>query len=96
MKFTDGFWHPRPRVDARYAQEAYDLETGPDGRTLVISGPTKTIATRGDTLNRTLLTITLSSPLQGVIAVRVDHHTGARRSKGFELVGAQEGVGRVL
>ena len=26
MKFTDGFWHVRPGVDALYAQEAYDIE----------------------------------------------------------------------
>ena len=96
MKFTDGFWHTRPHVDARYAQEAYDLDATPDGRSLVVTAPTKVLASRGDTLNRTVLTVTLSSPLEGVISVRVDHHTGARRSPGFELVGATSGgVGEV-
>jgi alpha-D-xyloside xylohydrolase len=91
MKFTDGFWQMRPGVTAQYAQEAYDIM--PDGDTLRIYAPTKVIATRGDTLNRALLSVTLSSPLDGVIRVRIEHHKGGRPSAGFDLVGATEGVG---
>ncbi|HEV7950554.1 MAG TPA: alpha-xylosidase, partial [Glaciihabitans sp.] len=61
--------------------------------TLRIFAPTKVIARRGDTLNRALLSVTLSSPLDGVIRVRIDHHTGRTPAAGFDLVGAVEGVG---
>ncbi|QJU54892.1 alpha-xylosidase [Herbiconiux sp. KACC 21604] len=89
MKFTDGFWHVRPGVTALYAQEAYDIDDR--GDSLVVSAPTKVIEKRGDVLNRPLLTVTLSSPLEGVVRVRIEHFQGARRSPGFELVGAVEG-----
>jgi alpha-D-xyloside xylohydrolase len=91
VKFTDGFWQVRPGVEALYAQEAYDIV--PDGGTLRVYAPTKVIERRGDVLNRAMLTVTLSSPLEGVIRVRIEHHEGAVRSPGFDLVGAREGVG---
>jgi len=76
MKFTDGFWLTRPGTDAQYAAEAYDIftRTTGDEEELVTLAPTKMIGHRGDTLNRALLTVTLSSPLDGVIRVRVQHH----------------------
>ena len=88
MKFTDGFWQLRPGVEALYGREVYDLQV--DGSTIDAIVPTKVIETRGDTLNRPTLTVTLHSPHEGVIGVRVAHHTGARRPRGFELVGASE------
>src|SRR5690625_4146371 len=96
MKFTDGFWHNRPGVDAQYAAEAYDVTAvpSPDGDALVVHAPTRVIGGRGDTLNRALLTVTLTSPLEGVVRVRVEHHRGALPRPGFELVGAEKGHGR--
>jgi alpha-D-xyloside xylohydrolase len=91
MRFTDGFWQVRPGVDAQYAQEAYDVEA--DGDTLRAYAPTKRIQSRGDTLNRPMLSVTLSSPLEGVIRVRIEHHRGGTPSPGFDLVGAREGQG---
>jgi len=94
MKFTDGFWQLRPGVTALYAQEAYDIEetsSAPDGTGLVITAPTMVIAKRGDTLNRPVLTTTLSSPAEGVIRVRIAHHEGGREHSGFELPGAVPG-----
>src|SRR5690606_15051686 len=91
MKFTDGFWQLRPGVTALYAQEAYDIEqtdATPDGTGLVVTAPTTVIAKRGDVLNRPVLTVTLSSPLEGVVRVRVSHHTGAGWHGGFALPGA--------
>lgn len=88
MKFTDGFWHARPGVEALYAQEARDLavERGADGRDeLVAWAPTRVIAARGDTLNRPMLTVSLASPAEGVIRVRVEHHCGTPRDVGFEI-----------
>ncbi|MFG6475337.1 alpha-xylosidase [Microbacterium sp. P06] len=91
MKFTDGFWQLRPGVAALYAQEAYDIwETTDtvDGPGLVVTAPTKVITGRGDTLNRPVLTVTLSSPLDGVVRVRVAHHLGGAAPMTFGLPGA--------
>ncbi|BDV31716.1 alpha-xylosidase [Microbacterium terricola] len=94
MKFTDGFWQLRPGVTALYAQEAYDIwqtDTAPDGAGLVVTAPTAVIAKRGDVLNRAALTVTLSSPIEGVVRVRIAHHEGGAWHGGFELPGAAEG-----
>ncbi|MBT9608023.1 alpha-xylosidase [Microbacterium sp.] len=97
MKFTDGFWLMRPGVAVDYAAEAYDIGSTdtPDGPGLVVHAPTKVIAKRGDVLNRTVLTVTLSSPLEGVVRVRVVHHAGDTRATGFTLPGAVSGGGSV-
>ena len=91
MKFTDGFWLRRPGVDAHYAAEAYDLAA--EGDTLTVHAPTTVIRHRGDTLGGPMLTVTLSSPLEGVVRVRVEHFQGAHRSPGFRMPGAVEGTG---
>ena len=93
MKFTDGFWQLRPGVTALYAQEARAIEQR--GNSLVVTAPTKVIASRGDTLNRPVLTVTLSSPLPGVIGVKVEHFQGGHERLGFDLVGAEEGHGEI-
>lgn len=83
MKFTDGFWAVRPGVAATYAQEAYDVLAEDDR--VVVTAPTQRIRARGNVLNTPVLTVTLSAPAEGVIKVRVEHHTGGRPSRGFEL-----------
>ncbi len=92
MKFTDGFWHLRPGVTAAYAQEAYDITPAEDS--IVVHAPARQIVARGNVLNQPLLTVTLSSPLEGVARVRVEHHQGVQRSPGFEIH-AKPGIGRV-
>ena len=94
MKFTDGFWQLRPGVTALYAQEAFDIEqtdAAADGTGLVVTAPTAVITSRGATLNRPVLTVTLSSPLEGVIRVRIAHHEGGAWHGGFALPGAVAG-----
>ncbi|GAA0999503.1 alpha-xylosidase [Subtercola frigoramans] len=93
MKFTDGFWQTRPGVTPLYAQEAFDIVAGENS--LVVSAPTRVIATRGDTLNRPLLTVTLSSPLPDIVGVKIEHFQGGLDQPGFELVGAESGHGEV-
>jgi alpha-D-xyloside xylohydrolase len=93
MRFTDGFWMLRPGVEKLTAQEAYDLDEVVGG--LRITAPTKVIKGRGDTLNRAVLTVTLTSPLEGVIGVRIEHFTGGRGGFGFPLPGARPGLGEV-
>jgi alpha-D-xyloside xylohydrolase len=94
MKFTDGFWQLRPGVTALYGREAFDVwptEATPDGPGIVVTAPTAVIEKRGDTLNRATLTVTLSSPMEGVARVRIAHHTGGRWHGGFALPGAVAG-----
>ena len=74
MKFNDGFWNLRPGVSAVYAQEAYDVVA--DGDSLVITAPTRRIEARGNVLNLPVLTTTLTPVADGVIKVRIEHHTG--------------------
>jgi len=93
MKFTDGFWQLRPGVDALYAQEAYDI--WPGDNSITVTAPTKAIERRGDTLNRPTLTVTLTSPLPGIIGVRVEHFQGGSDELEFELEGAEPGHGEV-
>src|SRR5690606_33859776 len=45
--------------------------------------------------NQPLLTVTLSSPLEGVVRVRIEHHQGAVRSPGFR-VREEPGVAQVV
>ena len=93
MKFTNGFWRARPGVTPLYAREAYDIVAGE--RSLTVTAPTKVIEGRGDTLNCPTLTVTLSSPLPNIVGVRIEHFQGLREELGFDLVGAQNGHGKV-
>ncbi|MGJ9426010.1 alpha-xylosidase [Nesterenkonia halotolerans] len=92
MKFTDGFWQVRPGVDALYGREAYEAWT--EAETIKVTVPTKVIEGRGDTLNRPVLTVTLTSPLPGIIGVTVEHHQGRRKELSFDLPGAEAGHGK--
>ena len=74
MKFSDGEWLMQPGVTASYAAEAYDVTQV--GDTLVVDTPTRAIKHRGDTLGGPMLTVKLSSPMEGVIRVRMEHFTG--------------------
>jgi alpha-D-xyloside xylohydrolase len=93
MKFSDGFWQARPGVHPLYALEAFDIVAG--DRSLTVTAPTKVITSRGDTLNRPVLTVTVSSPLPNVIGVKIDHFQGGRDQLGFNLIGAECGHGDV-
>ncbi len=88
MKFTDGIWQIRPGVSAQYAAQAYDVLAGE--RDLTISAPTTVINQRGATLNRRLLTVRLTSPLPGVVGVRIENHRGVPADEGFDLIGASQ------
>ncbi|HEU4679040.1 MAG TPA: alpha-xylosidase, partial [Terrimicrobiaceae bacterium] len=89
MKFTDGQWLLQPGVTAHYAAEV--RSTSVESDRLVLSVPVRAIRDRGDTLQGPLLTITLSSPLAGVVCVRIEHFAGGlRRGPQIPLV-AQKG-----
>ena len=95
MKFTDGFWQLRPgRHRAVRAGGVRHLGDGCRRRRL---RPGHHRAHQGDRLARRRAQparcspMTLSSPLEGVVRVRIAHHTGGAPHGGFELPGAVEG-----
>ena len=75
MKFSDGEWMMQPGVTGFHPAEAHDVTA--DHGTLLIHAPTRLIRHRGDTLGGPLLTVRLSSPLEDVIQVRIEHYAGA-------------------
>jgi alpha-D-xyloside xylohydrolase len=76
MKFTDGQWMLQPGIAAHYAAEAYAVEAHEDR--LVVLATTRPIKHRGDTLQGPTLTVTLSSPMRGVIRVSVEHYSASQ------------------
>ncbi|MFV0252420.1 MAG: alpha-xylosidase [Beutenbergiaceae bacterium] len=91
MRFTDGYWHIRPGVRIDYAAQAYAVATTPTS--IQVEAPNIEIEHRGQTLNRAVLSVDLSSPAEGVIRVRATRHSGAAASPGFAMPGAQQGIG---
>ncbi|GMA25581.1 hypothetical protein GCM10025864_33400 [Luteimicrobium album] len=79
MKFTDGYWQLRPGVEVLHPVEVDDVSADPETGTLTVWAATKHVRGRGDTLNQPLVTLTYSSPAEGVVKVRVEHWAGARR-----------------
>lgn len=75
MKFTNGFWAMREGIVPAYAIE-YASHTIRENE-LTVYLPAKHIADRGDPMNIPMLTVTLSSPMEGVIKVSAVHHAGA-------------------
>ena len=76
MKFTDGYWQLRPGVEVLHPVEVDDVRADPRTGTLTVWATTKHVRGRGDTLNAPLLTLTYSSPAEGVVKVRVEHWAG--------------------
>ena len=74
MKFSDGFWRNREGVNVYSPAEIYDYEI--DQHSITVYTPYFHIANRGQTLTGPLLTIRISSPLEGIIGVQVSHFTG--------------------
>jgi alpha-D-xyloside xylohydrolase len=89
MKFSDGYWLAREGFDVRHPRQARDARASEFE--LSVLAPTRTIITRGDTLNTPAATITLSAAAEGVIRVRIEHHAGTRDpGPEFALPGATE------
>ena len=76
MKFTKGYWVMREGVRPYYPSEAYNVEEMEGG--LRVYAPTHPIHSRGATLGDPLITIELTTPMEGVIGVRAYHYAGGR------------------
>lgn len=75
MKFTNGYWLLREEMKPAYAVEYGGHRADDNSLTLYLPG--KHITDRGDCLNIPMLTVTLTSPMKGVIKVSAVHHAGA-------------------
>ncbi len=74
MKFTDGYWQTLPEMTVLRPVAVDDVAD--DGRRLIAYAATGPLETRGGTLNRPLVTVTLDSPLTDVIGVTIEHFRG--------------------
>jgi alpha-D-xyloside xylohydrolase len=84
MKFTDGYWLNLPGVQVLRPRDVADVRVEDDS--LTVWSSTAPLTTRGDTLNRPLVTVTLTSPADDVIGVCIEHHQGALdRGPHFEV-----------
>ena len=75
MKFTNGYWLLKDEMKAVYAVEYASHRV--NGKEVTVYLPSGHIADRGNCLNLPMLTLTLSSPMEGVIKVSAVHHAGA-------------------
>ena len=84
MKFSDGYWRPAPGLESIFALTARGVEAGDD--TVTVYAPVRQINSRRNTLNNPVIAVTLWSPAENAIGVRIRYHAGARpRSPRFEL-----------
>ena len=74
MKFTDGYWQHLPGVTVLRPREVADVVVDDDSLTVYAS--TVPLTSRGDTLNKALVTVSFHSPMDDVIGVRIEHHRG--------------------
>lgn len=94
MKFTNGNWMMQPGVRAFYATEVFEFAAGENALNAIVS--TRTVHGRGSLLDGPVLTIRLSSPIPGVIRVKVTHFAGAaERGPRFPLSTEEDTAGTV-
>ncbi|WP_432631557.1 alpha-xylosidase [Brachyspira sp.] len=74
MKFLDGMWEVKKGVKINRARHVYEIHKHENYLTII--APTTFIKQNADTLNISILTVTISSPLEDVIKVRAVHHDG--------------------
>ncbi|KRM13061.1 alpha-xylosidase [Paucilactobacillus suebicus] len=83
MKFTDGYWLTRPQYQINSPQEVFDYKV--DGKQLIAYAPYNKIKTRNDELNLGMTTVKLSSPVEGVIGVKLIHFDQLPKGPSYEL-----------
>jgi alpha-D-xyloside xylohydrolase len=84
MKFSDGYWRNLPGVEVHRPRDVTDVEVRDDS--LVVFASAALQHTRGDSLIPQVVTVTFTSPMDDVIGVRIEHHTGGvDRGPAFEL-----------
>ncbi|EIN12487.1 sugar hydrolase [Punctularia strigosozonata HHB-11173 SS5] len=84
MKFSNGTWDVKEGIDWRPAVEVSKLTVTPESLRALTT--TRHIRHRGDTLNKPTITVTLTSPLEGVVELTATHFLGkpAHKESRFE------------
>jgi alpha-D-xyloside xylohydrolase len=89
VKFTSGFWRVADGFQVSYGQHVYDVVRR--DRSLTAHVPTRRVESRRNTLNNPVISVTCTSPLPGVIGVRITHHAGSSpRRPSFTLHGRDD------
>ena len=84
MKFTNGYWLTKPEYELNFAIESYSSRRTEN--TLTVICPCVPVTGRGCIMNHPVLTVTFSSPREGIIRVSVEHFRGVRnREPDLEL-----------
>ena len=73
MKFTEGMWRVKEGITFEWMSNVERASVDGNEATLLLN---KLQRHRGDTLNSPTLTTTISSPIEGVIGVKVEHWQG--------------------
>ncbi|MDU0349351.1 alpha-xylosidase [Actinomyces sp. MRS3W] len=76
MKYTNGYWLERDDVTLIRPSEVYNVSVADDNKAMRVYVPTRHIASRGDTLNTPVLTVSFEAPATDVIGVTITHHAG--------------------
>lgn len=83
MKFTDGYWMTKEGYTIQSPKEVFSVQKKADS--VILYAPYKKIERRGDTLNLGMSTITLASPQQDMVSVKIVHHEKNDPGPNFEL-----------
>ncbi|GEO56925.1 alpha-xylosidase [Companilactobacillus bobalius] len=83
MKFTNGYWMNREEYQIDSPMEAYDAQK--EGNNLKVFAPFKRVLSRGDQLNLGATTITLNSPIENVIGVKLEHFDSEDHGPSFKI-----------
>ncbi|MGI6184838.1 MAG: alpha-xylosidase [Candidatus Fimadaptatus sp.] len=75
MKFTNGYWVVKPEMEMRYATESFAAKLTPER--LEVLAPCHHVSGRGATLDGGALTVSFTSPMEGVVRVDIVHNKGA-------------------
>ena len=74
MKFTNGFWSLKENITGNFPSCVYDIEK--EARRLAVHVPLRQIFNRGMTLNCPMMEISVTSPLENVLRIRITHYKG--------------------
>lgn len=89
MKFIDGMWEIRKGVNLHKGRSVYRYETKEESISFIV--PTNAVYGKGDTMNSPVLRVTISSPMNNVVSVKISHHEGViDHGPNFELAKSDE------
>ncbi|MBL1226653.1 alpha-xylosidase [Enterococcus sp. BWR-S5] len=83
MRFTDGYWMTKEGYTIQSPKEVFASQENKDS--VVLYAPYKAVQQRGDTLNMGMNTITLTSPQEDMISVKIVHHEKNNPGPSFQL-----------